>query len=271
MRTGWLVACAGAVLALAACQREAGSPRQDQAAEEAATPQQGEVPVLRDVMETDARYIVGISYPPEANRYPGLAVELHRYADAARAALMDAVEGAPADSNAGPYDLSLVFTTVADTPQVFAIAADGSSYTGGAHAQPLVARFVWLPGPNRLLQVRDLFRGEDAWRELSIHAREQLHTALSQRIDADGLDQAERERVMRSAARMIDAGTEPDPDNFTNFEPVVGADGRIRALRFVFPPYQVGPYSDGVQTVEIPARALLPHVAEEYRALFSGG
>jgi hypothetical protein len=48
------------------------------------------------------------------------------------------------------------------------------------------------------------------------------------------------------------------------------ASGALRALRFVFPPYQVGPYSDGMQTVEVPARVLLPHVAPEYRALFAG-
>jgi len=39
----------------------------------------------------------------------------------------------------------------------------------------------------------------------------------------------------------------------------------------VFAPYQVGPYSDGTQTVEVPADVLLPFVAPEYRTLFSGG
>jgi len=39
----------------------------------------------------------------------------------------------------------------------------------------------------------------------------------------------------------------------------------------VFPPYQVGPYSDGTQTVEVPSVALLPHIAPAYRSLFEGG
>ena len=47
------------------------------------------------------------------------------------------------------------------------------------------------------------------------------------------------------------------------------AGGRIAALRFVFPPYQVGPYSDGTQTVDVPASVLLPHVAAGYRELFA--
>ena len=52
---------------------------------------------------------------------------------------------------------------------------------------------------------------------------------------------------------------------------MLGPDGRIAALRFVFPPYQVGPYADGTQTVDVPANVLLPRVAPAYRPLFSGG
>ena len=101
--------------------------------------------------------------------------------------------------------------------------------------------------------------------------REQLHTALSQRMDADELPAGERAEMLKSAGKMIDEGTAPDPEHFSQFEPVVDASGRITALRFVFPPYQVGPYSDGKQTVEVPTAALLAHVAPAYRKLFAGG
>jgi len=70
---------------------------------------------------------------------------------------------------------------------------------------------------------------------------------------------------------MIADGTAPKAANFARFEPVVDADGRIRALRFVFPPYQVGPYSDGTRTADVPAAVLLPVLAPEYRRLFRGG
>jgi hypothetical protein len=67
---------------------------------------------------------------------------------------------------------------------------------------------------------------------------------------------------------MIEDGTEPKAANFAMFEPVMAPSGKVRALRFVFAPYQVGPYSDGTQTVEVPASVLLPHVAPAYRGLF---
>ena len=68
---------------------------------------------------------------------------------------------------------------------------------------------------------------------------------------------------------MIEEGTEPVAGNFSQFEPVIGRGGRIVALRFVFAPYQVAPYAAGVQSVEVPAAVLLPHIAPQYRGLFA--
>jgi len=261
------------LLSLAACRDEA--PRQPAAAAPAAPVPIADVPaprepvVLEDVVEAAPRYLIGISYPPAVNRYPGLAAELKAYSDAARQDLMDAVAALDADAQGPLYDLSLEYTVLADTPELFAVAADGSSFTGGAHGAPLIARFVWLPRQDRLLTVDALIPDPEAWEGIASFAREQLHAALSQRVDADELEPDDRARVVRSAARMIDEGASPEADSFSEFEPVLDDSRRLVALRFVFPPYQVGPYSDGVQTVEVPAAVLLPHVAPAYRALFS--
>jgi Protein of unknown function (DUF3298) len=259
---------------LAACRREAPAPQPTGPETPVPAP---EAPVvtgaepLKDVIEQDPRFIIGISYPASVSKYPGLGAELQRYADAARAELMEAVQGMGERKPPAPYDLSLSFVTVVETPEIVAIAADGSSYTGGAHGNPMVARFVWLPGQDKLLKTSDLVVDAESWRDISDYVREQLHAALSQRIDADDLPPAERAEIMRSAGKMIDEGSQPEADAFSEFEPVVDAGGKVKALRFVFPPYQVGPYADGTQTVEVPASVLLPHVAAPYRNLFTGG
>lgn len=268
------------LVALAACRREADVPggpvagASTDAGVPAGVAGTDAGPVrLEDVMESDPRYIIGISYPPGMDRYPGLAAELKRYADAARADLMDAVEAyEPALGSAGvPYDLTLAYDLQMETPEVVAVQAWGTLYTGGAHGNPLVARFVWLPQRDEMLRASALVTGEEGWRAISDFVRESLHAALSQRLDAEDLDPQDRMRLMRSGGKMIDDGTVPEPASFEQFEPVPGAGGRLRALRFVFPPYQVGPYSDGMQTVEVPASVLLPHLAPEYRGLFSAG
>lgn len=256
--------------ALPACRREAPAPGAQQPAAAPAPIVPAPV-VLTDVMERDPRYVVGISYPPGASKYPGLAAALQRYADASRAELKQALDGLGSEKPPAPYELSLAFTQLADTPQLMAVAADGSSYTGGAHGNPLIARFVWLPQQGRMLTAQELVPDPAAWRDISDYAREQLHTSLSQRIDQDDTDPAERADILRNAGKMIDEGTVPEAGNFAQFEPVLAADGRLQALRFVFPPYQVGPYSDGTQTVDVPASVLLPKVAPAYRGLFAPG
>ncbi|MET0225813.1 MAG: RsiV family protein, partial [Dokdonella sp.] len=259
-------------LALAACQRDVPAPAQSAAGDtpppaEAVQPLEETPSELKDVVEMDPKFIVGISYSPEANKYPGLAAELHRYAQAARDELMEAVGGAELQPGT-MYDLSLNFSTLVDSPDMLAIAADGSSYTGGAHDNPLIERFIWLVREQKLLTAEALLASEGDWKAISGYVREQLHAALSQRIDADELEPEERSRQMRSAGKMIDEGSGPDVANYQQFEPIPGPGGKLSGLRFVFPPYQVGPYSDGVQTVDVPAAVLLPHVAPAYRDLF---
>lgn len=267
-----LLACAAS--ALAACQRDDAPQAQPDvavapgpvtgAADDQAAPVR-----LEDVIERDAKYIIGISYPSVANEHPGLARALKAYTDQVRNDLMQAVAGL--GEGEGPYDLSLAFTEVAATDDVVAIAADGSSYTGGEHGTALVARFVWLPGPGEMLTAERLVASPAGWRAVSGHAREQLHAALSQEADAGTPEPDERAGRVREAGRLIEAGTEPDATNFRHFEPVLDGAGRISALRFVFPPEQVGPYEAGTQSVEVPAAVLVPHVAAEYRGLFAAG
>ena len=255
---------------LAACERGTNPPVPD-AQVPSAPVEAPDAVSLQDVVETRPDYIVGISFPQSAAKYPGLAQALKTYADAARGELMQAVSGWKGQKPTAPYDLSLQFTGLVDTPDIVAVAADGSSYTGGAHGNPLVARFVWLPKMQQMLTAQALFPAADAWQVISDVSREQLATSMTQRLDADDVEGTERASQLQSSVRMINDGTAPKAGNFAQFEPVMDVGGRIRALRFVFPPYQVGPYVDGTRSVDIPARVLLPIMAAEYKVLFIGG
>lgn len=258
---------------LAGCKRDDAPPA-------AAAPAPGETVapagaaapvVLKDVIETTPGYIVGISYPAQAAAYLPLAQALHAYAEAARTDLMQAVSGLKGAKPRAPYDLSLQFSMVVETPRVVAVAADGSTYTGGAHGAPLVERFVWLPQRQQMLAAEQLIPDADGWVPVSAYVREQLMTALSASLDEEALEGEARAGQMALRSRMIDDGTAPSAASFARFEPVMNADGSIRALRFVFPPYQVAPYVVGTVAVDVPARVLLPLVAAEYRPLFRPG
>lgn len=276
LRIGMSMLCVLAMLA--GCGRGGAPDRAAAGATAAAAAAPGTVgpaavaPVaLEDVMQRDPRYLIGISYPPAAKAYPGLAKLLKAYAEAARAEVMQAVSGLGDARPTAPYDLALDFGMLAETPDIVAVAARGSSYTGGAHGNPLVARFVWLPKRGEALTATRLVPVPGDWKPISDYVRDQLVAGLSARVDQAAPSPGDRAEMLRNGSRMIDEGTAPAASNFDQFEPVLGPDGRIQAMRFVFPPYQVGPYSDGVQSVEVPAAVLLPLVAPDYKALFEGG
>lgn len=262
------------LLLVAACQPEA-QPEGGDAGTQATAPGVQEPVALEDVMESGDGYIIGISYPRSVAAHPGLAAALAEYAEGARAELMQALATPEADGGdptvPGPYDLSLAFVELHATADVVAVAADGSSYLGGAHGQPLVRRFFWLPREEKLLAARELVPGEAGWRAISDYVRDQFLAELSLQDEGGNAPDDEQADALRGQAAMVEAGTAPDPDNFSEFEPIAAEDGKLAGLRFVFPPYQVGPYAAGTQVVEVPAAVLLPHVAPAYRDLFSTG
>ncbi|KAF1015693.1 MAG: hypothetical protein GAK31_01168 [Stenotrophomonas maltophilia] len=267
-----------ALVLLAGCQRETAAPATDgTVASDGAAAAPAELPAadapieLRDVIETNDREVVGISYPAGASRYPGLAKALQTYATEARSELQQALDGLGNDKPPMPYELSLSFETVLETPQLVVISADGSRYTGGAHGEPLVARFVWLPERQQMLTADSLVADASGWKAISAYVAEQLRERLATRLSGEGMEPADMQETLRSAGRMIADGTGARTENFSQFQPLTDAQGHITAVRFVFPPYQAGPYSDGTQTADVPAAVLLPHVAKDYTGLFAQG
>jgi hypothetical protein len=268
----FVLASAFALALLSGCGREGDTAAPVAPLPDAGQPAAAAAPVaLQDVIETRPDYIIGISYPQGIAKHPMLAQALQAYAESARAELMQSVAALKGSKPSAPYDLSLQFTGLVDTPRIVAAAADGSSYTGGAHGNPLVQRFVWLPQRNEMLDAQALIIDPAGWKTVSDYCREQLITALAQQLDEDALEGDERAQALRHGSRMIDDGTAPAAGNFARFEPVMNADGSIRALRFVFPPAQVAPYSDGTRSVDVPAQVLVPLVAPDYKALFRAG
>ncbi len=270
------LAVAMGVVVLAGCKRDgdthAPAAPVDTAAEPAAPAVAPDAPVeLRDVIETSPQAVVGITYPPDIARYPGLAKALGGYADSSRAELQQALDGLGNDKPTMPYELSLTFEKVLETPQLVVVTADGSRYTGGAHGEPLVARFVWLPEQQQMLTADKLVADDKGWKAISDYVADQLRERVATRLSGDELEPAQMQESLRNASRMIADGTGPSADNFSQFQPLTGSDGRISAIRFVFPPYQVGPYSDGTQTVDVPAAVLVPHAGQDVAGLFARG
>ncbi|MBJ7514933.1 MAG: DUF3298 domain-containing protein [Stenotrophomonas sp.] len=270
-----------AAVLLAGCGRQEGSGADSRPAPAGDAAGQLPAPVaeapadapvaLADVIETSPQAVVGISYAAGLDQYQGLAKALQEYAAAARGELQQAIDGLGNDKPTMPYELSLAFEKQLETPELVVVRAEGSRYTGGAHGEPLVARFVWLPGSQQMLTADHLVPDAKGWKAISDFVADQLRERVATRLSSEDMEPGELQESLRSASRMINEGTGARPDNFRQFEPMTDAAGKVTGLRFVFPPYQVGPYSEGTQTAEVPASVLAPHVAPEYAGLFAHG
>ena len=124
-RTSCLKLCAlTLLLALpVACRREQPAEQPATPANPSATPDAttaADSP-LKDVTENTPDHVIGISYPPVAAQYPALAAELRRYAEAARADLIEAAEGREKGEAAAPYELVLPFSELHVSPTLVAV------------------------------------------------------------------------------------------------------------------------------------------------------
>ena len=170
------------VLVLAACDKDkpkAAAPAPAQTAARPAPP-----PELKDIIEHDARYVVGISFPPEAKKYPGLATALQAYADGARAELLKAVQGAdpakPANVKA-KVDIVLPVASEADCRNchngvdgIAAVFAKTTTYRNGTPWT--IATEASAPGPDKVNNAAkiNVLRLHDAMAETEAYGYEKV-------------------------------------------------------------------------------------------------
>lgn len=125
--------------------------------------------------------------------------------------------------------ISYIFTTYIDTL--------------GAHGNLFFHTFTFDKTSGAALSLVEIFSDTTYLDTLSSLARARLPEIIGQ--DAD--------------MAFIQDGTEPEKENFENFF------FDNAQLVFLFPPYQVGPYSAGPQTLRIPVAELSSILKSEYR------
>ncbi|GAP66218.1 hypothetical protein MBSD_n1521 [Mizugakiibacter sediminis] len=256
-----------ALLGLAACGRTPPAPAARAAATAAA-------PIAAHAdHEQDRRYRIDIVYPELPAGSEPLAAALRAYADQARRAFMQTLEGGAAPDADIPWQLKLEFGVAAHTADFIGVRARGGSYTGGAHALPLVASFNYDVRERRVLALGDLFADPAAaLRLLAAHARRALGERAAHAAPDGSAPRPEAgDASLQRALAWIDEGTEPRPANYAVF--LIHADpaGRADGLVLLFPPYQAGPYALGTQEVQVPAAAFAALLKPRYREAFATG
>lgn len=224
--------------------------------------------------ETDAGkgngYTFQIVYPVLAPEWKPLDEAIRRFAAVQKKDFLD--ESMAADRDAGvDYTLDLTFAVARRTADFVSVSATGSSFIGGAHGMPITASFNLDLANGKLTALPDLFADARAGLQaLSAECRHQLEGRYEARLreDPGAMTPAQQASDIQSAKRRIEKGTTPDTANFGVFL-IDGLDTRAIGLTVIFPPYQVAPYSDGPQQVEVPAKVFYDLLKPEYKDAFA--
>ena len=206
-------------------------------------------------------------------RYPQLAPEWNTLADALRtwaaARKRDFLDARLADenNNAPPYNLDLEFNIARRTSDFVSVLADGNVYTGGAHPAPLVASFNLHTSDGKLIELADLFTDSGvALEALSAEARRQLEGSFEAKL-RETTPEKDQAAALKRMREWVARGTQAQAETFAAFL-VDGLEAKAIGLTLIFPSYQVAPYAEGTQQIEVPAKVFYPLLKPEYRDAF---
>jgi hypothetical protein len=258
------VICAVLVAGLSAC----GGPQPNTLGSivSMATAQASEAAADEDTGHGDG-YSYHIRYPALDQEWTALSGALHEYATVQKKDFLAAQSG-ERSPNVAEYQLDITFNVARRTDDFVSVLVNGSSYTGGAHPNPLVASFVLHTSDRKLVTIGDLFADTDAAMKI---LSDESHRQLEGRFDAQLRDQVGEGSALAPALKdmreWVARGTEPKPENFAVFL-VDGLESKAIGLTLVFPPYQVAPYVDGAPQIEVPAKLFHALLKPDYVGAF---
>jgi Protein of unknown function (DUF3298)/Deacetylase PdaC len=280
-RTIGLIAMAALIFDLTGCQQSAAALSDDPATtvmKPAIRKPDGTplVPVVpKGATGEDKGYRYRINYPALQSDWRALDDAMHAYGEAQKKSFFtDLAKRPPIKPNEGlalqtTWDLQIDLTVATETQAFVSVLANGSVFTGGAHPNPIVASFSEHVPSGKIVAIGDLFTNADAGiKLLSAETRRQLKAQFDAKLRAQNTDPKILSEQLKNSAAMIDQGTQSTPDNFSAFL-VDGAGGKAIGLTIVFAPYQVAPYVDGAQQIEVPARIFYMQLKSDYRDAFA--
>lgn len=266
-------------LALAGCQPASNDAGRDASAAEPAPPTAPVSTTSREPDEVkpvdDPTTIVATAsgigwryrteYPDAVDAMPALRAHLRTWLADQRTGFMESVDAASDLLAEQPdrtrYRMETTWRIGFENAALLSLIASGSIDTGGAHPQPIVEVLHYDRANDRMLDPATLTASPAALEALALRIRAGLTASLDARLAA--LPGKDRSDAGATLATMINDGTGPEAANFARFVPE-RSDATVSGLRFLFPAYQVAPYSDGLQEVTVPLAELAPWLGPEW-------
>ena len=174
-------------------------------------------------IETD-RYSVNLRMPQYGN--PAALSDIRNFLQVKADQLSESVrdEPEPGYFETHQYELAGDWET-AESDYLYTFIVRGHAYTGGAHAMPFVKTFTYSKTDDRRIGLEDLLNGDDSLATISVMALDHFSDTLP--------------------LQMAEAGLKPE---WSNWQIWFVSNNRIS---FIFPVYQIAPYSEGEQLFSV--------------------
>ena len=161
-------------------------------------------------------------------------------------------EGSPA------WQLNIDMNNFTQAGETASILGYVFSFTGGAHPNHSFFSVNFNTGSQQLLGLSELFINQsDALQAISKYSVENILKQKKEKLVDENADMS-----------WVLEGAGPDEKNYQIFTIVPENNMKIKALKFVFPHYSVGPYYEGTYEVEVPSRIFYEQLADKYKTEF---
>jgi len=157
-----------------------------------------------------------------------------------------------------PWSLSIDMSNYVSGDKVGSILGYVFSFTGGAHPNHSYFSVNFDKTSQDMISIKDLFDNTElALDKISKYAVSNILIQKSERLN----------EKIKVDEWLVD-GAGPDLKNYNIFVFVLDKNRRIEGLKFIFPPYQVGPYVEGEYEVTVPSTIFYNNLRSQYKNNF---
>jgi hypothetical protein len=210
---------------------------------------------------TTDRAVLSLKLPPSLVDEPQLhdrlyaegVKELKKSARSALAADPGPTDGSPPRG----MEWNVKWTTAAETGKLLSLHKQGFVDEGGAHPNSFMDGLLWDRSTKKTVQPAALFKKNVDYGRLDATLCQAVKDARKKRLGADYSEDPSTWPCPKWAKTPVVLAPSTTP-------------GKAGGLTFLFPPYAVGPYSDGAFEITVPLSAFRADLAPAYADEFAG-
>ncbi len=201
---------------------------------------------------------IKVTYPYQVAEYPEIFAVLKKKVNTAKKDNGFEDQDIELGMSGHPWSLNIDMSNYVSAGELASILGYVFSFTGGAHPNHSYFSVNFIKASEKQINLKDLFNNEKA--ALGAISKFSIINILKQK--------SERLNEKITEDEWLDEGAGPDIKNYSIFVFVPGEGEENEGIKFIFPPYQVGPYVEGEYEVTVPASVFYSYLNDNFKNNF---